>query len=110
MSDIPTNDRERLNELMSEHSAFFEQFGDLDGSAYADGAIPQLYKELTGLSISVATRCEECVAYHIEGALDAGADRDQVVEALEIGVIGGGSITYPTARFAFLLLENKGVL
>jgi AhpD family alkylhydroperoxidase len=105
-----TTDRERLNELMADHDEFFSRFGALDESVYADGAIPKLYKELTGLSISVATSCDECVTYHIEGAVDAGADREQLIEAIKIGVIGSGSVTYPTARFAFSVLEERDLL
>lgn len=110
---MPTDhnsDRDRLNELMADHDDFFDNFGALDKSAYADGAIPKLYKELIGLSISVATSCNECVTYHIEGALDAGAGPEQMIEAIKIGVIGRGSVTYPTARFAFSVLEEKDVI
>jgi AhpD family alkylhydroperoxidase len=110
---IATNgdrDRERLNDLMAAHDEFFGRFGALDDSVYADGAIPKLYKELTGLSISVATSCDERVEYHIEGALNAGADRKQLIEAITIGVIGRGSVTYPTARHAFSVLEQRDVL
>jgi alkylhydroperoxidase/carboxymuconolactone decarboxylase family protein YurZ len=42
--------------------------------------------------------------------LDAGADREQLIEAIKVGVIGGGSVTYPTARFAFSVLEEQDIL
>jgi AhpD family alkylhydroperoxidase len=95
---------------MADQDEFFGNFGALDGSVYSDGAIPKLYKELTGLSISVATSCNECVTYHIEGAVDAGADKEQLIETIKIGVIGRGSVTYPTARFAFSVLEEQDML
>jgi AhpD family alkylhydroperoxidase len=110
MSSDHTDDRERLNELMADNDEFFSRFGALDESVYVDGAIPKLYKELTGLSISIATSCDECVTYHIEGALAAGADREQLIEAIKLGVIGRGSVTYPTARHAFSLLEAHEIL
>jgi alkylhydroperoxidase/carboxymuconolactone decarboxylase family protein YurZ len=50
------------------------------------------------------------VTYHIEGALEAGADRQQLIEAIKLGVIGKGSVTYPTARHAFALLDEHDVL
>ena len=59
----------------------------------------------TGLAISVATRCDECVLYHLDGCRREGASREEIVEALKVGVIAGGSITFPTARFAFEALE-----
>ena len=93
--------RNKLNEKMAENDIFFQQFGEFDDSVYADGAIPKKYKELTGLSISVLSRCEECILYHLKGCLQANANRQEIIEAIKIGVIGGGSITYPSARFAF---------
>jgi len=110
MLDELNDDRKRLNALMAKHSRFFGEFGELDELAYSDGAIPKQYKELTGLSISVATSCDECVAYHVQEALGAGAEAEQLIEAITIGVVGRGSVTYPTARFAFSLLEELEVL
>jgi AhpD family alkylhydroperoxidase len=110
MPDEHRGERERLNELMADQDDFFNEFGALDEAVYTDGAIPKLYKELTGLSISVVTSCTECVEYHIEGAVDAGANRAQLIEAIKIGVIGSGSVTYPTARFAFSVLEERDLL
>ncbi|MGZ9817005.1 carboxymuconolactone decarboxylase family protein [Peribacillus simplex] len=52
------------------------------------------------LAISIVSRCDECICYHIEGFLNAGATIDEIMETLKIGVIGGGSITYPNVRFA----------
>ncbi|WP_199402087.1 carboxymuconolactone decarboxylase family protein [Weissella confusa] len=50
--------RTELNDLMKANDPFFEQFSAMDDEVYADGAIPKRYKELTGLSISIATRCD----------------------------------------------------
>ncbi len=41
-----------------------------------------------------------------EGCLNAGSSVDEIMEAIQIGVIGGGSITYPNARFAMKVLEE----
>ncbi|MBP1639600.1 MAG: putative decarboxylase [Bacteroidetes bacterium] len=101
--------RQSLNELMSENDDFFKHFGGLDDIVYSDGAIPKKYKELTGLSISVLTRCEECIMYHIQGCIAENASKQEIIEAIKIGVIGGGSITYPSARFAFKTLKDLNV-
>lgn len=102
--------RKHLNALMGRSDGFFGEFGALDDKVYADGAIDKKHKELMGLAISVATRCDECILYHIGGCLEAGAGREEIIEAVKIGVIGGGSITYPNARFAFEMLAEKGVV
>ena len=98
--------RTALNERMMEADAFFREFGALDDSAYAEGEISRKHKELMGLGISVATRCDECVLYHLDGCRREGASRAEMVEAIKIGVVAGGSITFPNARFAFAALDE----
>ncbi len=98
--------RNCLNREMAGSDNFFEQFDKLDDAVYAGGAIPKKYKELTGLSISVLSRCEECILYHLQGCLAENATREEIIEAIKIGVVGGGSLTYPSARFAFEALTE----
>lgn len=98
--------RTGYNSKLKEMDSFFTAFGELDDAVYTGGAIDKKHKELMGLSISIVTRCNECIAYHMEGCLEAGAVQDEIVEAIKIGVIGGGSITYPNARFAVCVLEE----
>ena len=104
------DERRKLNQLMSNNDDFFKVFGELDDTVYSDGAIPKKYKELTGLSISVLSRCEECILYHIQGCIKEDANKQEIIEAIKIGVIGGGSITYPSARFAFRALKTLNVV
>lgn len=98
--------RADLNARMVEADDFFAEFGRLDDGVYAKGAIGKKHKELMGLAISVATRCDECVLYHLHGCRKEGSSRAEIVEAIKIGVMAGGSITYPNARFAFAVLRE----
>ena len=59
-----------------------------------------------GLAISIVSRCNECICYHLESCKNAGATIDEIMGTLKIGVIGGGSITYPNKRFAMYALEE----
>ena len=102
--------RELLNKKMAGTDHFFELFGDLDTKVYADGTIPKKYKELTGLSISILTRCDECILYHLQGCIKSGANKFEIIEAIKIGVIGGGSITYPSARFAIKTMADLNIV
>ncbi len=102
--------RKKLNNLMQKGDDFFELFGGLDDHVYADGAIPKKYKELTGLAISVLSKCEECILYHVQNCVSEGTTKDELVEAIKIAVIGGGSITYPSARFAFNTMKELGII
>ena len=100
--------RHSLNKKLSASDEFFSTFGSLDDSVYSDGAIPKKFKELTGLSISIFSKCQECIAYHMQNCRDAGCTRDQVIEAIKMAVIGGGSVTYPWARKAIEIMDLLG--
>src|SRR3954454_6957616 len=47
----------------------------------SETAIPNKYKELTGLAVSGATRCRYCVYFHTEAARLWGASEDEINEA-----------------------------
>lgn len=97
-------DRARLNQIMKDSDPFFKEFGSLDDDVYAEGHISKKHKELMGLAISVTTRCNECILYHMDQCKEALATKEEIIEAIKIGVMAGGSITYPNARFAFQIL------
>ncbi len=84
----------------------FRRFIALDGAAYGDGALPRRIKELMGLVASLALRCNDCILYHLDQALRCGATRQELYEALHIGLIVGGSIVLPHVRFALEALEQ----
>lgn len=98
--------RQAYNKKLIEADSFFKEFSALDEKAYSEGAISKKNKELMGLAISVVTRCNECILYHLETSMNAEATLDEIMEAIKIGVIGGGSITYPNARFALKMIEE----
>ncbi|WP_379498373.1 carboxymuconolactone decarboxylase family protein [Nonomuraea thailandensis] len=94
------------NERLRGSGSLFESFFSLDGAAYAPGALPVSVKELLGLVVSVMKDCEECVYYHLERCDEEQADRDQVLEALQIALVGGGSVTIPLLRRAVSYMEK----
>ncbi len=73
-------------------------------------AIPPKYKELTGVALSIANRCDPCLVYHIRMALAAGATKEEFVESIRLAILSVGSITIPTARYGYRLLREHGVL
>lgn len=104
------DERVIVNKKIQEADVFFRQFSKLDNQVYAEGAIPKKYKELTGLSISVLTRCDECVLYHLQECINQNANKNEIIEAIKLGTIGGGSITYPTVRYAYNLLKELDII
>lgn len=94
------------NELLKAHSPVAASFFALDGAAYAAGALPAATKELLGLVLSVAKDCEECVYYHLERCEQEGVTRAQVLEALQIALVGAGSVAVPLLRRAATFMSG----
>ncbi|NOX44737.1 MAG: carboxymuconolactone decarboxylase family protein [Caldiserica bacterium] len=103
-------ERERLNELvLARADLLTKRFFALDADAYADGALPRKTKELMGLVASLVLRCDDCVAYHLARSAEEGATEGEIVEAMGIALVVGGSIVIPHLRRAYALLaELKG--
>ena len=56
-----------------------------------DGALSGKTKQLISIALSVAARCQYCIAFHTRSAIEAGATRQEILEAaLVAGVMGGG--------------------
>ncbi len=65
-------------------------FGGFIGTAEADGALPKKSKELIALGAAVTAHCDWCIAYHVKGALDAGASKEEILETGWVAVLMGG--------------------
>lgn len=70
--------------------ATMKAFGSLAAAATAPEALDTKTKELMALAISIAVRCDGCVAYHTRAAMKAGAVRQEIVETVGIAVYMGG--------------------
>ena len=59
-------------------------------------------KELIALAISVATRCDGCIAFHAEAAARQGASREEVLETMAMAIYMGAG---PSVMYAAQALE-----
>ena len=73
-----------------------EHFLAMMKAAEKDGALSHKVKELVTLGISIAIRCDYCIAFHVANCLKAGATREEIMEVcgVAIGMGGGPSYTY----------------
>jgi AhpD family alkylhydroperoxidase len=102
-------EREGLNELVFRHGTqTTKRFFNLDGAAYRDGALTRKQKELLGLVASAVLRCDDCITYHMITCAEQGFTRDEVVEALDVALVVGGSITIPHVRRAYAKFAELG--
>jgi AhpD family alkylhydroperoxidase len=99
--------RSAINEkLLNANNLGIKRFFNLDTQAYTEGVLSVKTKELLGLVASCVLRCDDCITYHIIQCAKHGVTRAEFLEAFNIVLIVGGSITIPHIRRAFETLEE----
>lgn len=75
-----------------------KSFYALSKASSTAGALDTKTKELIALAIAVATHCDDCIGFHTQSALNAGATQDEIFEMLGVAVFmgGGPSLMYAT--------------
>ncbi|RSK40483.1 carboxymuconolactone decarboxylase family protein [Mangrovimonas spongiae] len=98
--------RSKMNEhILEDNNKVLKRIFNLDTNAFNEGALDKKTKELLGLVASTVLRCDDCVKYHLEGCVKAGASKAQIVETLSIATLVGGTIVIPHLRRAYEYLE-----
>ena len=87
-----------------------KRFFALDHQAYEPGPLSTKTKELLGLVASTVLRCDDFITYHLVRCGEEGWKRDEVIDALNVALIVGGSITIPHVRRAFARMREIGGL
>jgi ribonuclease HI len=83
-----------------------KRFFALDQQAYEPGALPAKTKELLGLVTSAVLRCDDCITYHLVRCEEAGWKREEVIDALDVALVVGGTIVIPHLRRAFARMRE----
>ena len=99
--------RAEMNErLLGSGHLGIKRFFALDTQAYEQGALDKKTKELMGLVASAVLRCDDCVTYHIKQCVDVGVTREEFLDAFNVALVVGGSITIPHLRRAVDRLDQ----
>jgi AhpD family alkylhydroperoxidase len=106
LEDMTRRRKEAHANLLAANSRVYQAFLEMEGAAFANGALPKKQKELIAVGISVATHCESCMQWHIEQAAAAGASEPEVLEAVEVGIEMAGGPGTVSARFALEVMES----
>lgn len=97
--------REPSKNLRSKIGDVYAGFAATHKAALADGVLDMKTKELMALAVSIATKCDGCIASHARGAARAGATPDEVAETIGVAILmaGGPATVYgPRALEAFM--------
>ena len=91
-----------LRELRGGAPEVMKGFSAVAQAALKANALDTKTKELIALAISVAIRCDDCIAFHAKAAVDRGATREEVLETLGMAIYMGIG---PAAMYASHAIE-----
>jgi len=88
-----------------------QPFQDFYDACTKGGVLDKKTRELLMLSLASAFRCPHCTETHIKAALDAGASKEEITEALLITAVEAAGTQLNWAREIYLKYlgnSNKG--
>ena len=98
--------RAKMNDkILAEKNKIINRIFNLDTNAYTEGHLSVKTKELLGLVASAVLRCDDCIKYHLETCYKEGLTKEEVMEALSIATLVGGTIVIPHLRRAYEFWE-----
>ncbi len=101
--NIKVNVKEKLtkiNESMKEIGEFnpkwMQSFQKFIFETEKAGALSKKFKELIAVALSVKSQCDRCITWHVANALQAGATKEEILEASLVAVVmsGGPGLMY----------------
>jgi len=77
-------------------AAYLKAWRGFSACAHKNDALTRKDKELIAVAISVAKRCERCIAYHVRSAMKEGATAQELLEASFVAVMmeGGPALAH----------------
>jgi len=91
-----------LREVRAGAPEVMKGFSAMARAALEAKALDTKTKELIALAISVAIRCDACVAFHAEAAVRQGANRDEIMETMGLAIYMGAG---PSVMYAAQAVE-----
>lgn len=77
--------------IQESNPAVVEAFMGLQNAAFGDSAISNKTKELISVAIGAYNRCKYCIVVHVYNAFEAGATRQEILDAAMVAMGGFGA-------------------
>ncbi len=106
LDDFQKTRAELNDEILNCGHLGMKRFFALDHQAYEPGPLDSKTKELLGLVASAVLRCDDCISYHLVRCGAVGWSRTEVIDALNVALVVGGSIAIPHVRRAFARMRE----
>lgn len=98
-------DRKELHSLYQKNLKTYKSFLELEKIAFSEDALLKKIKELMALAISIVTKCEPCMEWHVQQAYLSGATEEEIYETIDVAVEMGGGPAHAYSRYVLRALE-----
>ena len=98
-------DRKKTHLTFLENVKTYRPFLEVEEKAFRNGVLSRKTKELMALSISIVTKCEPCMEWHLDQALQQGATDEEIYETIDVAIEMGGGQAGAYARFVLKAME-----
>lgn len=98
-----------VQKLSKESPNVVKSFKTLHDRVMKEGVLGTKEKEFIALGIAVATHCVPCIRLHTQGAVGAGARREEIIEAASVAVVMAGGSAYTHIPEVMDTLEAMGI-
>ena len=106
LDDFQKSRAELNDEILNCGHLGIKRFFALDHQAYEPSPLDTKTKELLGLVASTVLRCDDCITYHLVRCGEVVWRRAEVIDALNVALVVGGSIAIPHVRRAFARMRE----
>jgi AhpD family alkylhydroperoxidase len=88
----------RLGELLKHSPDTVKGYMTLSGANAKTTVLGEKTRQLISLAVAVTTQCDGCIVFHTDAALNAGATKEEISEALGVAVAmnAGAALIYST--------------
>ena len=109
------NQSELLDEILNSHARRGQELPSVTAAytayskeVYKDGALSQKVKRLMAMVAALQAGCTGCIIYQTKAAVEAGATKAEVLEAIAVATAISGSTAGSWAWRVVKLLEELG--
>ena len=90
-----------LPDIMNTYTAFRK-------GVYKDGALSHKVKRLIALAVGLQAGCTRCIIGQTKDAVEAGATKAEVLEAVSVAIVMGGTVVSAETWRVVKVLEELG--
>ena len=80
---------------------YLKGFASFAGEVMEPGALDVKYKSQIAAAIALYAGCKHCMVHHIQEAVEAGATREELIDAMGVAILMGGGVVWASSATFF---------